>query len=177
MVLSKCGLRIIDPLRAHSLYRQTTGTAQSGAATRQGNTNAEGSATQSSDQVKPALRAGGQRRDASERGGGYYPGDSDPWFFRDDLREELELDDDQIERLREVYDETRSGADARGTGEELRDQARAERMRELRNRFDDTFSERASSIFRMITSGDVSTSWACSIAVTALLMTLGCSVN
>lgn len=82
------------------------------------------------------------------RAGGYYPSDSDPWFVRDDLREELELDDDQIERLRNIYDGSRFQREASANGDERAAEAHRARQRELRGRFDDDFVEGARSIFR-----------------------------
>lgn len=130
---------------AQTLFGQTnTATGRSGVGTQQEDVKAQGTAT---GQLDPLVETP-NRRDANRRGSGYYPDNNEPWFANEDLRNELELDDDQIERLRELYRESRGELEVRGQGEDLADAARAERMRELRNRFDDEFSNRSSGIFR-----------------------------
>jgi hypothetical protein len=91
--------------------------------------------------------------EAEERSSGIFPEDDSPWFDNDDLRRELDLDEDQIRRLNDAYGaawrQMRSeGENAGNAGAGLSDEARARRMRELRDRFEDTFSRDTRSIFR-----------------------------
>ncbi len=81
---------------------------------------------------------------------GIYPDDESPWFSADGLQDELELDDDQVERLNEAYGATwrqmrATGADS---GRGLDEQARSQRLNEYRDRFDSEFNRSTGSVFR-----------------------------
>jgi hypothetical protein len=82
--------------------------------------------------------------------GGYYPDDEEPWFGAEGLQNELELDDDQIRRLNDAYGATwkQMRANQADSGNDLDEEARAERLKEYRDRFDDEFNRSTSDVFR-----------------------------
>lgn len=89
----------------------------------------------------------------TDQSAGIFPDDNSPWFDTDELRRELDLDEDQIRRLNDAYGAAwrqmrAEGGNAGGVGEGLSEEARQRRTRDLRDRFDDTFSRDSSSIFR-----------------------------
>ncbi|MDZ4657165.1 MAG: hypothetical protein SH868_06250 [Bythopirellula sp.] len=82
--------------------------------------------------------------------GGYYPDDESPWFSAEGLNDELELDDDQVERLNQAYGATWKQLRANGaaSGQALDEGARSRRLNEYRDRFDSEFARSTSSVFR-----------------------------
>ena len=116
-------------------------------------------------EVNSAANGQAQQSHAS---GGFYPDDESPWFDNDNLRRELELDNDQIKRLNDAYGSTwkrlrENQTDARSnnnnqsnpvrdrlenSGRGLDENQRSTRLNEYRNRFDDEFNRSASNVFR-----------------------------
>jgi hypothetical protein len=92
-------------------------------------------------------RGGSELTDPS---GGYYPDDEEPWFDAEGLQDELELDDDQIKRLNDAYGATwkQMRAHQADSGNDLDEEARGQRLKEYRDRFDDEFNRSTSDVFR-----------------------------
>lgn len=110
--------------------------------------------SQNNDNVIPAPDPDGAPGQGANQpnnpGGGYYPDDEDPWFGSEGLREELELDDDQVKRLNDAYGATwkQMRANQADSGRDLDEQARGQRLNEYRDRFDDEFNRSTSDVFR-----------------------------
>lgn len=88
---------------------------------------------------------------SARAGGGYYPDDESPWFGAENLRNELKLDDDQMERLNRAYGDTwrqMRANNQNNNGGEQDAQARSQRLNEYRDRFDNEFTKSSRDIFR-----------------------------
>lgn len=79
-----------------------------------------------------------------------YPDDESPWFSSENLRNELKLDDDQMERLNRAYGDTwrQLRGNQNNNGGELDAQARSQRLNEYRDRFDNEFTRSSRDVFR-----------------------------
>lgn len=130
----------------------TGGTAQSGA-TGQAGVQQNANANQNRNQATDNAPGTANSQSGARRGGGYRPGDSDPWFADRNFRDELELDDDQVERLRDIYVdsweqfESDNGVDSDPNRNTL--EARTHNRSRANRRFNsDRFAEQTRDVFR-----------------------------
>lgn len=103
------------------------------------------------DKLNPGSLPGGRVTDPQNRGGGYYPDDESPWFGAENLRNELKLDNDQMERLNRAYGDTwrQMRANNQNNNGDAQDaQARSQRLNEYRDRFDNEFTRSSRDVFR-----------------------------
>jgi hypothetical protein len=134
-----------------SLYSQQTTDSGQGTATAPRTSESSRTGANSQNTADGSRQRADGRVAARARGGGdrnRFPVDNNPWFTNYNLRNELHLNDDQIKRLSDIYNQARSELQGRNSSDRLSDEARSERMRELRNQFDEQFSQRASDVFR-----------------------------
>jgi hypothetical protein len=132
----------------------------------------QGLYAQNADQVPNPIADEGVPVNPGSQSGGYYPDEESPWFDNDNLRRELELDDDQVERLNDAYgstwkrlrenqgarsdnngqsrNDTQSNATDRlaNSGRGLDENQGSTRLNEYRDRFDDEFNRSTSDVFR-----------------------------
>jgi hypothetical protein len=116
-------------------------------------TNPATQGTRPGDGGNPPVRPSGTNRPGENQTGGQPPGsdlphEDAPWFTDERLRDELDLNEEQIERLARAYNQTWSELRNGDRLDDLSAEARAERLREARERFDDAFSRRTTDIFR-----------------------------
>lgn len=127
----------------------TSGAGQTGGNAGAGNTaGSQGVAGQAERQATPGLEAGindnNPNQGPNQRSvpSGYGGWNQNPWFFNPDVRNQLRLSDDQVERLRDIYtrswDQYQQGLS--GLQNDLTDEQRLLRQRELGQNFQNGFT-------------------------------------